>query len=469
VAVEHVAAGYRQLEDEYQRLRLSDLENVGHQVLQQLLKDLPGYLPAAPLFSQPNILLAVDLSPADIAQLDPEQVRGICTVLGGPTSHSAILARSLGIPAVAGLGEALLQVADDTSLLVDGGSGQVWLDPGPDILTEFEGRITAARQSAATARELSTAPAVTRDGRHIEAFANIGSLADARLAVACGAEGIGLFRTEFLFLNRTRPPDEDEQYAAYRQVAEALSGCTLTIRTLDAGGDKPLPYLDLGVESNPYLGWRAIRLCLARPDFFKQQLRAIQRLAADFPVRVMFPLIATLDEWLQARSLLAEARLELVQGGLPAPERIQTGMMVETPAAALRLADFAAEADFFSIGSNDLIQYTLAAERGNPRLAELSDPLQPAVLQLIKGVIDVAHSYDKPVAVCGEMAADLPSVVLLVSLGIDGLSMNPASLPQVKQLVRKLEYKPLRLLAQAALRLESASAVRGALQEYQAN
>jgi phosphocarrier protein FPr len=458
-AVKQVAAGYRQLEDEYMRARAADVESVGKQVLE----NLPGRVPAAPLLSQPGILVASDLSPAETAGLDPELALGICTALGGPGSHSAILARSLGIPAIAGLGEAMLQVAEGTPLLMDGGSGQVWLNPNPELAAEYADRLSVSRKAAAAARELSAAPAVTRDGRRIETSANIGSLADARLAVACGAESVGLFRSEFMFLNRSEAPDEDEQYAAYRQVAEALGGRPVVIRTLDAGGDKPLPYIDLEVESNPFLGWRAIRICLAHPDFFKLQLRAILRLAAEFPVRVMFPMIATLDEWRMARDLLAEARLEVTRCGQSAPERIETGIMVETPAAALLIEQFATEVDFFSIGSNDLTQYTLAAERGNPRLAQLSDPLQPAVLQLIRQVIATVHSHGKRVGVCGEMASDLPAVVLLVGLGVDALSMNPTALPQVKQLVRRLEYSEARKLAYTAVSLESPAAVRAAI------
>jgi phosphoenolpyruvate-protein phosphotransferase/dihydroxyacetone kinase phosphotransfer subunit len=461
-AVKKVAARYRRLEDEYLRLRLADLESVGQQVLQ----NLPGHTPPAPLLSQPGILVASDLSPADTARLDPEMALGLCTALGGPTSHSAILARSLGIPAIAGLGEAILQVDEGTPLLMDGGSGQVWLDPDPVIMAEYAGRMAAAAALSAAARELSASPAVTRDGRRIEASANIGSLADARLAVACGAESVGLFRSEFLFLNRPQAPDEDEQYAAYRQVAETLAGRPLVIRTLDAGGDKPLPYLDLEPEANPFLGGRAIRLCLSRPDFFKLQLRAILRLAAEFPVKVMFPLIATLDEWRQACNLLAEARHELLQRSQVAPKRIQTGIMVETPAAALCIERFTTEVDFFSIGSNDLTQYTLAAERGNPRLAQLSDPLQPAVLLLIQQVIASVHKHGKRVSVCGEMAADPPAAALLVGLGVDELSVNPVALPQVKQLIRQLEYQAMRHLAQSAVNLESPDAVRAAIHEY---
>jgi multiphosphoryl transfer protein len=466
-AVEQVAASYRRLQDEYLRQRSADVESVGQQVLEQLLQERSPDRPSeAPLLSLPGILVAAELSPAETALLDPALALGICSALGGPTSHSAILARSLGIPAIAGLGEALLQVPEGTPLLMDGGSGQVWLDPGPDIAAEYAGRAAAARQAATDAREASVAPAITRDGRRIEMGANIGSPADARLAVACGADSVGLFRTEFLFLNRPQAPDEDEQYTAYRLAAEALVGRPLTIRTLDAGGDKPLPYLDLPVEANPYLGWRAIRISLERSDFFKQQLRAILRLAGEFPVRVLFPMIATLDEWRRAKRLLEQARLELSERGQAVPDLLPAGMMVETPAAALRIEQFAAEADFFSIGSNDLAQYTLAAERGNPRLAHLTDPLQPALIQLIGQVIEAAHRHGKPVALCGEMAADPPAAALLTGLGVDELSMNPLALPQLKQLIRGWEYRALIDLALGAHNLESAAAVRQAFQDY---
>jgi phosphocarrier protein FPr len=454
-SVEKVAADYRALDDDYFRLRAADVVDVGRQTLLNLLGAA-----TTPTLTQPGILIAADLAPADTAHLDPELVLGICIAFGGPTSHSAILARTLGIPAIAGLGEAILNIADGDSLIMDGETGQVWPTPDPQLTAEYTRRAEAARAAQAEARAASSYPAVTRDGKRIEVAANIGSVKDARAAVSAGAEGAGLFRTEFLFLDRRIAPDEEEQFSAYRAAAEAMGGRPVVIRTLDVGGDKPLPYLDLGVEANPFLGWRAIRLCLARPDFFKIQLRAIVRAAAHFPIKVMFPMIATLAEWRAAQSLLAEARAEAQRAGHAIPERIETGIMVEIPAAALQAKQFAAEVDFFSIGSNDLTQYTLAAERGNPRVASLADAFQPAVLELIRQVAEAAHAHGKWTGVCGELAGDPLAVPLLVGLGIDELSMPPPAIPRAKQLIRALDYETARRQAQSALKLETPDAVR---------
>ncbi len=457
-AVETVAADYRALDDDYLRARAADVSDVGRQTLLNLLgKRSPD---SAPALNGPGILIAADLAPADTARLDPKLVLGICTAFGGPTSHSAILARTFGIPAIAGLGEAILDIADGTLLIMDGGNGQVWPTPEPELIAEYSRLAEAARLAQAEAKAASAHPAVTRDGRRIEVAANIGSVADARAAGAAGAEGVGLFRTEFLFLDRQTAPDEEEQFNVYRAAAEALGGRPVIFRTLDVGGDKPLPYLDLGHEANPFLGWRAIRVCLAQPEFFKVQLRAILRAAAHFPIKIMFPMIATLAEWRAARSRLAEARGEVEQAGHSVPERIEIGIMVEIPAAALQAAHFAAEVDFFSIGTNDLTQYTLAAERGNPRVASLADAFQPAVLELIDQVSEAAHAHGKWVGVCGEMAGDPMAVPLLVGLGIDELSMALPAIPRAKQLIRALDYNTARAQAQSALKLESADAVR---------
>ncbi len=457
-AVESVAADYRALDDDYLRARAADVSDVGRQTILNLLaKRGPD---SAPALNEPGILIADDLAPADTVRLDPKLVLGICTAFGGPTSHSAILARAFGIPAIAGLGEAILDIADGTLLIMDGGNGQVWPAPDPELTAEYSRRAEAARLAQAEAQAASAHPAVTRDGRRIEVAANIGSVADARAAGAAGAEGVGLFRTEFLFLDRQTAPDEEEQFNVYRAAAEALGGRPVIIRTLDVGGDKPLPYLDLGREANPFLGWRAIRMCLAQPEFFKVQLRAILRAAAHFPIKIMFPMIATLAEWRAARSLLVEARDEVERASHPVPERIEIGIMVEIPAAALQAAHFAAEVDFFSIGTNDLTQYTLAAERGNPRVASLADAFQPAVLELIHQVSEAAHAHGKWVGVCGEMAGDPMAVPLLVGLGIDELSMALPAIPRAKQLIRALDYNTARAQAQSALKLETPEAVR---------
>jgi phosphocarrier protein FPr len=458
--IEETAAAFRALDDEYLRARAADVEDVGRQVLRNLL----GTSNEAPLFAEPGILVAADLTPSDTAQLDALQVLGICTALGGPTSHSAILARSLGIPAITGLGGGVLSLPEGTSLVMDGGTGQLCTNPSPDVLEEYAQLAEAYRAEQAAAKAASAALAVTRDGRRVEVVANVGSVADARAAVESGAEGgVGLFRTEFLFLDRRTAPDEDEQYAAYRAVAEVLGDRSVIIRTLDAGGDKPLPYLDMGGEANPFLGWRAIRLCLAQPELFKAQLRAIVRVAAEFPTKIMFPMIATLAEWRAARTLLEEARREVIGRGLPAPDRIETGIMVEIPSAAVRAAQFATEVDFFSIGTNDLTQYTLAAERGNPRVAYLSDAFEPAVLELIRQTVQAAHAHGKWVGVCGELAGDPAAVPLLVGLGLDELSMSAPAIPRAKQIVRTLDYPTTQTYAQATLRLDDPARIRAAV------
>jgi multiphosphoryl transfer protein len=454
-AVKAVAAEYRALDDEYLRARAADIEGVGKQVLLNLVG-----AGAPPALTEPGILIARDLAPAETANLDPGQVLGICTALGAPTSHSAILARTFGIPAVVGLGESVLRLNEGTPLIVDGDTGRVFPEPGAELEAEYTQRAARARTAAQHARAASAEPAVTRDGRRIEVVANIGTPADARAAMAAGAEGVGLFRTEFLFLDRTTAPDEEEQYAAYRAAAQVLADRPLIIRTLDVGGDKPLPYLAMEPEANPFLGWRAIRLCLAQPEFFKAQLRAIVRVAAEFPVKVMFPMIATLAEWRAARDLLNDARREVHAHGASAPERIETGIMVEIPAAALRAASFAAEVDFFSIGTNDLTQYTLAAERGNARVAALTDAFQPVVLQLIGRVVNAAHARGKWVGVCGELAGDALAVPLLIGLGVDELSMNPPAIPRAKQIIRALDAATARSWAERALELETPEAVR---------
>jgi phosphocarrier protein FPr len=460
-ATEHVAAAYRGLDDEYQRARAADVIDVGRRVVQNFL----GGRPAAPALTEPGILVAPDLTPAETAHLDPAMVRGICTALGGPTSHSAILARTLGIPAVVALGERILALPEGTLLVIDGDVGQVLPDPGPEIVAEYERRAAEARASFST-RGAASGPALTRDGRHVEVAANIGSVADARAAVANGAESVGLFRTEFLFLDRARAPDEDEQFAAYRAVAEALRGRPLIIRTLDVGGDKPLPYLEMPREDNPFLGWRAIRLCLARPEFFKVQLRAIVRTAAEFPLKVMFPMITILEEWRSARRLLAEARADVQRRGQPVPDHVETGIMVEVPAAAVCAGAFAAEVDFFSVGTNDLAQYTFAAERGNPRVATLSDALHPVMLRLIAQVVDAAHEHGKWLGICGELAGEAAAVPLLAGLGVDELSMAPAAIPRARESIGALDFASARALVQAAMALETPQAVRAAVREW---
>jgi phosphocarrier protein FPr len=457
-AAESVAAGYRSLDDEYLRARAEDLIGVARQVVAHLVGGDPGDRAVV----EPGIVIAPDLTPAHTAALDRDLVRGIATAYGSATSHSAILARSLGIPAVVGLGELLLEVPEGTPLLLDGDAGAVYVDPTEDAVLGYERqrveRERLARQALASAGQ----PAETRDGRRIEVVANVGSLADVHAAVANGAEGIGLLRTEFLFLERDSLPSEEEQLAAYEEMAERLHGRPLILRTLDVGADKPLPYLPSRPEANPFLGVRGIRLGLDQQELLETQLRAALRAAAKYPLKVMFPMVATLAEYREAVSVLMRARKQVERAGDSAG-RMDVGIMVEVPAAALAADAFASEVDFFSIGTNDLTQYTLAAERGNERVADLADALHPSVLRLIQAVTESAEAHGKWVGVCGELAAEPLAVPALVGLGVTELSVNPPAIPAIKQAVRQVDFGAAATLASKALRLASADDVRALL------
>jgi multiphosphoryl transfer protein len=447
-AAETVAAQYRRLDDEYLRARVEDLTGVARQVVGELLGET-----AAAAVVEPGIVVAPDLTPADTAALDRELVRGIATAFGGPTSHSAILARSLGIPAAVGIGERILDVPEGTPLVLDGDAGAVFVDPTEELVRDYEQRSAQRQAAARLALASAHQPARTLDGRRIEVVANVGSPADVDAAVANGAEGVGLLRTEFLFLERDSLPSEDEQYAAYEDIARRLDGRPLILRTLDVGADKPLPYLPQRSEANPFLGIRGIRLGLAQPELLETQLRAALRVAFSHPLRVMFPMVATLAEYRAATAVLARAREDL-------EAEVGVGVMIEVPAAALAAEAFAAEVDFFSIGTNDLVQYTMAAERGNDAVAGLADPLHPAVLRLIRSVTEAAEAHGKWVGVCGELAADRLAVPILVGLGVSELSVNPPAIPATKEAVRQLDARAAADLAGEALRLASAEDVR---------
>ena len=453
-AAETVAAEYRSLDDEYLEARAEDLAGVARQVVAELVG---GDAPAAVV--EPGIVLAADLTPADTAALDRELVRGVATAYGGPTSHSAILARSLGIPAAVGLGEQLLDVPEGAPLALDGDAGAVVVDPAEELVRDFERRSAEHEEAARRARASAQQPARTRDGRRIEVVANVGSPEDVDAAVASGTEGVGLLRTEFLFLERDSLPTEDEQYAAYADMAERLQGRPLILRTLDVGADKPLPYLPRRAEANPFLGVRGIRLGLAQPELLETQLRAALRAAALHPLKVMFPMVTTLAEYHQAVSVLADAREQLGEQG-EATGQMEVGIMVEVPAAALAAEAFAPEVDFFSIGTNDLVQYTMAAERGNDAVAGLADGLHPAVLRLIRGAAEAAEAHGKWVGVCGELGSDPLAVPVLVGLGVSELSVNPPAIPATKEAVRKVDAGAAGRLAREALRLSSAEDVR---------
>src|SRR4051794_19384277 len=426
-ASEAVAEDLDGLDDPYLRARAVDVRDVAQRVLAALAGAAPAGAP-----DDPGIVVAEELTPSAVAHLDPERAWGIATARGGTLDHAAIVAGALGIPYVIGLGAALETIAEGSTLAVDGDAGLVEIEPDAAAAAAFEQRRSAAAQLRARALERALEPVVLPDGRRVEVFANIGSIADADLAVAQGAEGVGLLRTEFLYLERAEPPSEDEQAAVLTKIARRLGGRPLIVRTLDAGADKPLPFVATDREANPFLGRRGLRLSLAHPDLFSAQLRAILRVAAEHPVSVMFPMVTTLAEVEEARRLLDAARARV---GATAP--IEIGAMIEVPAAALRADELAPHLDFFSIGTNDLSQYVAAAERGNPALAPLLEAVREPVLALIASVVAAAERHGRWVGVCGELAGDPEVALRLVEIGVRELSMAPGRIPAVKEYLRE--------------------------------
>lgn len=456
--VDELATTYRTLEDAYLQERSADVVDIGQRVLRQLV----GTAIAKLDLPQPAILVATDLTPSDTAQLDPTKVLGICTTLGSATSHSAILARTLGIPAVVGVEPEVLNLTNNTLLALDGESGKVWV-PEPDTLAALQAKRDAKHAAQQQARATAQRPAVTRDGRRVSVLANIGGIADAQVALNLGAEGVGLLRTEFLYLDRATAPSEDEQLAVYQAIAQAMDTRPLIIRTLDVGGDKPLPYLGLQQEANSFLGWRGIRFCLEQPDMLKTQLRAILRASPGHQIKVMFPMIATVAEVQGAKAILAQAQAELRQANIPFDEAVEVGIMVEVPSAVAIADQLAAEVDFFSIGTNDLSQYIMAADRTNPRVASLADALHPAVLRMVHQTVQAGHEAGIWVGLCGELAADPLAAPVLLGLGLDEVSLNPQALPAIKQAITQLTVAEAEVIAKAALKLDSAARVRAAV------
>ncbi len=462
-AAAQAAAAWDALDDPYLRARGADLRQVAGQVLRHL-GETPGGEPSG-RGSEPAgrsravVVLAPDLSPAQAAALG-DDVLGVACAGGGPTSHGAILARALGVPAVMGCGPALLAVANGTPVVLDGDAGTLTVDPPAAVWRAAAARRSRRAAAAAAATARAAEPAVTRDGLTVPVEANLGEPGEVAAALAAGADGVGLLRTEFLFLRADHLPTEDEQERAYRAIAAALGGRPLVLRTLDAGADKSLPYLPAAHEDNPFLGLRGVRLGLRRPELLTGQLRAALRVAADHPLRLLLPMVTGVDEVLRVRALVEEARADLAAAAVAVPLRLEVGVMIEVPAAALLAAAFAPHVDFFSIGTNDLTQYVLAAERGNAAVAGLGDALHPAVLRLIAEVTRAAAGAGRPVAVCGEIAGDPQAVPLLLGLGVDALSMAPARMALAKQAVRRAGRAGARRLAARALRVATAAEVR---------
>lgn len=455
-AVAEVEAEWSAVDDPYLRERAADVHAVGQQVLRRLTGTADATIDGN------GILVADDLLPAQAAVLDRDKVAGIVLAGGSPTSHAAILARARGIPAVVAAGPDALAVGPGVTIAIDGSTGEIVVDPDEATLQTLRAAAARADERRDSARETAHQPATTGDGTRILVAANLGSVEDARAAADAGADGSGLIRTEFLYLDRTQPPTVDEQIEVYRRMANALGGERITLRTLDVGGDRPLPFARQPVEENPFLGLRGLRLALAEKTLFDDQLRAIVTVAHETPVSVMFPMVTTVDEVLTARGCL-DAAVTAVGRGVPAD--LQVGIMIEVPAAALKAAAFAPHVDFFSIGTNDLTQYTLAAERGNTSVAALADRLDPGVIALIDTVCRGAGA-DRLVAVCGELAADETATELLIALGVRELSVAPRAVPLVKESVRGVALTSNPGLVERSVEAEDAAAVRAGLRNY---
>lgn len=431
---ERFAALFSAMEDSYMRARAVDMEDISRRVARLLTG---GEEPPA-AGGTPAILAAGDLSPGEAAALDRSELLGIVTRRGSVSSHTAILARAMGIPALTGVD--FDEDWDGRTAVLDGDRGRLYIDPDPDFLAAVERERTDALRRKERLRALKDAPSVTADGKEIRLCANAGSLQDAVLALENGAQGIGLFRSEMIYLDSPDFPDEERQFTVYRQVAEAMAGRKVVIRTLDIGADKQLPYFPLEREENPALGCRGIRVSLTRQDLFRQQLRSILRAAAFGPVAVMFPMIISLQEVREAKAILEECRSGLAAGGT-APGPVEVGIMVETPAAVVMADELAEEVDFFSLGTNDLTQYTLAADRQNPGLERFCDPRHPAVLRMIRHTVEAAHRHGCRVGICGELGADLSLTEAFLRMGVDSLSVAPAAILPLREHIRSLDLR----------------------------
>ena len=439
---------FESMDNEYFRERAADIKDIKKRILAHLL----GVKVNDPsTIDEQVVIIAEDLTPSDTAQLDRNFVKGFATNIGGRTSHSAIMARSLEIPAVVGTKTILEDVKDGDMIILDGLEGNVIVNPTAEQVAHYEEVAKQYEAQKAEWAKLKNEKTVSKDGQHVELAANIGTPKDVEGVLANGGEAVGLYRTEFLYMGRDNFPTEEEQFEAYKAVLEAMGDKPVVVRTLDIGGDKELPYLHLPKEMNPFLGYRAIRLCLDDTDLFRTQLRALLRASAYGKLRIMFPMIATLNEFRSAKALLLEEKAKLVAEGVTVSEEIEVGMMVEIPSAAVLADQFAKEVDFFSIGTNDLIQYTMAADRMNEKVSYLYQPYNPSILRLVKMVIDAAHKEGKWTGMCGEMAGDQTAIPLLLGLGLDEFSMSATSILPARSLISKLSKAEMAELAAEAL------------------
>ena len=437
-------------DNKYMQERAADVKDVAKRALSHLLgKQLPDIAS----ISEPVVIIAKEITPSDTSQMDAKFVKGLATDLGGRTSHAAIMARTLRIPAVVGAEDVTSTIKNGDMVIVDGLHGDIIVDPSQAQIDEYQAKADSFEKERAEWAKLVDAPSVSKDGQHFEIAANIGTPDDVADAVKQGADGVGLFRSEFLYMSSDHLPTEDEQFEAYKKAVVGMQGKPVVVRTLDIGGDKPLNYLPLPEEMNPFLGYRAIRICLHRPDIFKTQLRALIRASEFGPVEIMFPMIATLAELRQAKAIYQECKDELQKDHPGLGDNVKIGMMIEVPLAALYADQLAKEVDFFSIGTNDLIQYCFAADRGNDAVSYLYQPLNPAFLRLIKHVIDAAHANNTKAAMCGEMAGDQLAMPLLLGMGLDEYSMSASSILRTRSMMKDLDTKECAKWASDAINL----------------
>lgn len=422
----------------YMQERAADVKDVAKRAMSHLLgKQLPNIAG----INSPVVIVAHEITPSDTSQMDAKFVKGIVTDLGGRTSHAAIMSRTLRIPAIVGSNEITTSVEHGQMMIVDGLNGDAIIDPSDDQVKEYEAKAEAFEAERAEWAKLVDAPSVSKDGKEFEIAANIGTPDDTEDAVKQGADGVGLFRSEFLYMDNDHMPSEDEQFEAYKKAVVGMNGKPVVVRTMDIGGDKPLDYMPLPKEENPFLGYRAIRICLDRPELFKTQLRALVRASEFGPVSIMFPMIATVAELRQAKAIFEEAKAEVQKDHPGLGDDVKIGMMIEIPLAALNAAQLAKKVDFFSIGTNDLIQYSFAADRGNEAVSYLYQPLNPAFLSLVKHVITSAHENGAKAAMCGEMAGDEMALPLLMGMGLDEYSMSATSILRTRSMMKKLDTK----------------------------
>ena len=447
---------FESMENEYMKERAADIRDVTKRVLAHLLGI---QIPNPSMIAEEVVIVAEDLTPSDTAQLNRQYVKGFTTNIGGRTSHSAIMARSMEIPAVVGTKAATEEISNGDIVVVDGLKGEVHFNPTPEVLEAYKKTQEKFAQQKAEWAKLVNEKSITADGHQVELAANIGTPKDLKGVVENGGEAIGLYRTEFLYMDRDQLPTEEEQFTAYKSVLEGMEGKPVVVRTLDIGGDKELPYLNLPKEMNPFLGFRAIRLCLEEQDIFRTQLRALLRASIHGNLKVMFPMIATLNEFREAKAMLEEEKAKLVDEGIQVAEHIELGIMVEIPSTAVLADQFAKEVDFFSIGTNDLIQYTMAADRMNQQVSYLYQPYNPSILRLVKMVIDAAHKEGKWAGMCGEMAGDETAIPILVGLGLDEFSMSASSILKARSLIRQLDKNEMEKLAASVLEMSTTEEV----------